>query len=72
MAKPKTNAVLVDKSHEIFLIMCSITSLLRLVDDYLIRLHKLIITSAKEVIFSSLFVCLSVDIFAQKLPNGFA
>jgi len=29
------------------------------------------ITSAKEVMFSSLFVCLSVGNFAQKLPNGF-
>jgi len=37
----------------------------------------LLITSAKEkVMFSSLFVCLSVCLsvsnFAQKLPNGFA
>jgi len=35
-----------------------------------------VITSAKEVMFSSLFVCLSVCLFvsnfAQKLPNGFA
>jgi len=35
-----------------------------------------IITSAKEVMFSSLFVCLSVCLsvsnFARKLPNGFA
>jgi len=31
-----------------------------------------IITSAKEVMFSSLFVCLSVSNFAQKLANGFA
>ena len=31
-----------------------------------------VITSAKEVMFSWLFVCLSVSKFAQKLPNGFA
>ena len=30
------------------------------------------IISAKEVMFSSLFVCLTVGNFAQKLPNGFA
>jgi len=29
-------------------------------------------TSDKEVMFSSLFVRLSVSNFAQKLPNGFA
>jgi len=28
------------------------------------------VTSAKEVMFSSLFVCLSVSNFAQKRPNG--
>ena len=36
----------------------------------------LFITSAKEVMFSSLFICLSVSLsvsnFARKLPNGFA
>ena len=35
-----------------------------------------VITSAEEVMFSSLFVCLSVCLpvsnFVQKLPNGFA
>ena len=31
-----------------------------------------LITSTKEVMFSSLFVCLSVSNFTQKLPNGFA
>ena len=31
-----------------------------------------VITSAKEDMTSSLFVCLSVINFAQKLPNGFA
>jgi len=35
-----------------------------------------LITSAKDVMFSSLFVCLSVCLsvsnFVQKLPNGFA
>ena len=31
-----------------------------------------LITSANEFMFSSLFVCLSVSNFAQKLPNGFA
>ena len=30
------------------------------------------ITSAKEVMFSSLFLCLSGSNFAQKLLNGFA
>ena len=30
------------------------------------------ITSAKQVMFSSLFVCLLVSNFAQKRPNGFA
>jgi len=29
-------------------------------------------TSVEEDMFSSLFVCLSVSNFAQKLPNGFA
>jgi len=37
---------------------------------------SIFVTSAKEVMFSSLFVCLSVYLFvssfAQKLPNGFA
>jgi len=28
--------------------------------------------SVKEVVFSSLFVCLSLSNFVQKLPNGFA
>ena len=36
--------------------------------------HRVIvfITSGEEVMFSSLFVCLSVSNLAQKLPNGFA
>jgi len=37
------------------------------------QLHTIVtITSAKEDMFSSLFVCLFVSNFAQKLPNGFA
>jgi len=31
----------------------------------------IIVTSAKKIMFSSLFVCLSVSNFARKLPNGF-
>jgi len=38
--------------------------------------YGFLITSAKEVMFSSLFVCLlvclSVNNFVQKLPNGVA
>ena len=34
--------------------------------------HSCLITSAKDVMFSPLFVFLSVSNFAQKLPNGFA
>ena len=34
--------------------------------------HWAVHTSAKEVMLSSLLVCLSVSNFAQKLPNGFA
>ena len=39
-----------------------------------LKLHSRlnVITSAKEVMFSSLFFCSSVSNFAQKLPNGFA
>ena len=38
----------------------------------LVRKFLALMTSAKEVIFSSLLVCLSVSNFAQKLSNGFA
>jgi len=34
--------------------------------------NSIFVTSAKEVMFSSLFVCLSACLFAQKLPNAFA
>ena len=38
----------------------------------LVREFLALITSANEVIFSSLLVCLSVSNFAQKLSNEFA